>query len=186
MPSTAVAQKTLCGAQPPEFIFSPEFYAPYCAAAQSALSMLCATRTELTNTWGEDAVRRITFRLKSPESIVGKLRSRRLPVTAEAACTALHDVAGLRVVLLSEEAVYRYALLLLRSPQAELIRLRDYIASPKKSGYRSLHLLMMVPVLSGGESIRMPVEIQLRTTAMDTWAAIEHDVCYKPISSPVN
>ena len=95
---------------------------------------------------------------------------------------ALHDIAGLRVVLSSVESVYRYAALLTASPLAEFVLSRDYIAKPKASGYRSLHLLMMVPVIHRGQHIRVPIEIQLRTTAMDAWAVFDHDVYYKPCS----
>ena len=88
----------------------------------------------------------MTFRLKSPGSIRDKLSRRGLPATREAACETLHDIAGLRVVLSSVDRVYRFAALLRESPAAEFVSLRDYISSPKKSGYRSLHLIMRVPV----------------------------------------
>lgn len=142
--------------------------------------MLCHTRRLLDEDLGEETIRRMTFRLKTPQSIEGKLRKKHLPVTCETASAALHDIAGLRVVFSSVHAVYRYAALLTASPLAEFISCRDYIAEPKSSGYRSLHLLMVVPILFQGQYLLVPIEIQLRTSLMDAWAVIDHEACYKP------
>ena len=164
-------------------VFSPAFYRPYESAVETAFLMLCNTRNRLDEQGDQSGVRAMTFRLKSPGSIRDKLARRGLSVTSEAACSALHDIAGLRVVLSSVDLVYRFASLLRASSTAEYVGMRDYISSPKKSGYRSLHLIMRVPVLSDGLTVMIPVEIQLRTSAMDIWASIEHDVCYKPVQS---
>ena len=181
MPSSVIMQKTSIPVQvSPEEVFTPAFYQPYCTAVETALKMLCTARKLLSKDMGEETVRQMTFRLKSPNSIGDKLKKKHLPITCDAADTALHDIAGLRVVLSSVESVYRYAALLTTSPLAEYVSSRDYIAHPKKSGYRSLHLLMMVPVISHGQHIMTPVEIQLRTSVMDAWAVVEHEVCYKP------
>lgn len=194
MQSTAFAQKKpVFGSHTAEYTFSESFYAPYRAAVETALLMLCDGRARLKSELGEETIRRMTFRLKTPSSISGKLRKRGLPVTRDAASAALHDIAGLRVVLSSEEAVYRYAKLIMNAPIAELTSCRDYIETPKASGYRSLHLLMTVPVTLGGRQYTVPVEIQLRTCDMDAWAAEEHDTIYKrrpqaessPSSTPI-
>ena len=103
-----------------------------------------------------------------------------LPPSAASAGAALQDIAGLRVVLTSVGAVYRFAGLLTASSSAQTIGIDDYIASPKKSGYRSLHVLLNIPVTLDGETMMVPAEIQLRTAAMDLWANIEHSICYKP------
>ena len=159
-------------------VFSGAFYRPYEAAISAALPLLCAARAELCSQLGTQSVQAVTFRLKSPASIRDKLKKKGLPASDSAASAALHDVAGMRVVLQSVPAVYRYA---------ELIRaaipcfgVHDYIASPKESGYRSLHLLLLVPVTLYGERLTVPLELQLRTTAMDIWANLEHELCYKP------
>lgn len=161
-------------------VFSPAFFKPYEAAVETAFLMLCAARTRLRES-GSD-VRAMTFRLKSPASIREKLVRRNLPVSCAAAASALHDVAGLRVVLPNVEQVYRFASLLRQSPVAQYAGMRDYIATPKRSGYRGLHLILLVPVCVDGQSQLVPAEIQLRTTAMDSWASIEHDLCYKPVA----
>ena len=93
----------------------------------------------------------------------------------------LNDIAGLRVVLSSIEAVYRFAELLKKMDNWQFVLARDYIACPKASGYRGLHLVMHVPVCTGRQRAVVPVEIQLRTPAMDMWACVEHDLCYKPV-----
>ena len=141
--------------------FGFSFYAPYEAAVETAFLALCAARMQLEEESTPFAVRSMTFRLKSPASIRDKLTRRGLPQSAEGAAY-LHDIAGLRVVLSSVEAVYRFAV-------------------PKKSGYRSLHLVMLVPICRNGKSASVPVEIQLRTPAMDMWACVEHDLYYKPV-----
>ena len=160
--------------------FGFSFYAPYEAAVETAFLALCAARMQLEEESTPFAVRSMTFRLKSPASIRDKLTRRGLPQSAEGAAY-LHDIAGLRVVLSSVEAVYRFADILRASPSWQFVCARDYIAVPKKSGYRSLHLVMLVPICQNGKSGSVPVEIQLRTPAMDMWACVEHDLCYKPV-----
>lgn len=160
--------------------FGFSFYAPYEAAVETAFLALCAARMQLEEESTPFAVRSMTFRLKLPASIRDKLTRRGLPQSAEGAAH-LHDIAGLRVVLSSVEAVYRFADILRASPSWQFVCARDYIAVPKKSGYRSLHLVMLVPICRNGKSASVPVEIQLRTPAMDMWACVEHDLCYKPV-----
>ncbi len=167
----APAPKTAASLE--EATFTAAFYAPYAQAAAQALTLLCAARAQMP---ARDAVRRITYRLKTPASIREKLQKRGLPATISAAAS-LHDVAGLRVVLSNEAQVYAFAERIKALCASEFSYARDYIASPKPSGYRSLHLILRMPV-SRRRSV--PVEIQLRTCAMDDWAAVEHDACYKP------
>ncbi len=175
-------KRTLRAAQPDQ-IFTAFFYQPYRIAVEAALAMLCHTRQLLNADMGAESIQRMTFRLKTPRSICDKLRKKQLPITCDAAGAALHDIAGLRVVFTNIDAVYRYAALLTASPLAEFISSRDYIAQPKRSGYRSLHLLMVVPILCQGQHMLVPIEIQLRTAPMDAWAVIEHDVFYKPAAN---
>lgn len=163
-----------------ETVFTPRFYVPYQRATETALEMLCIARrrTEPTCT-----IHAVTFRLKSPASIRGKLLKKHLPATAACAHAALQDIAGLRVVLDSTPSVYHFAELLRASPVLEIIEEHDYIAHPKKSGYRSLHLIVRIPVYIGSQSYMVPAEIQLRTASMDAWASIEHALIYKPVNA---
>lgn len=176
MPGTAPAQKLILpgsAAHDPEFC--GEFYAPYGEAACAALTLLCDARRAMP-----DSVLAIRYRLKSAASIREKLQRKGLPETAHAAVAALRDVAGLRAVLTDQGAVYRFAGLLLSRGALQLIDVHDYIASPKQSGYRSLHLIVRIPVCRCSRTYCIPVEIQLRTAAMDVWACAEHSLIYKP------
>ena len=121
----------------------------------------------------------IQTRLKSPESIKNKLEGRSLPLTLESIEGNLHDVAGLRVICTFPQDVYTIKKALLSQDDITLIEEKDYIRNPKPNGYRSLHLIISVPIYLLHEKRHMQVEIQLRTIAMDSWAALEHQLKYK-------
>jgi putative GTP pyrophosphokinase len=91
----------------------------------------------------------------------------------------LHDVAGIRVVCSFPSDVYTIAEAFLSQDDVTLIRMKDYIKNPKPSGYRSLHLIIEIPIFLAKEKRMMKVEIQLRTIAMDCWASLEHQIHYK-------
>ena len=118
-------------------------------------------------------------RIKSPQSIAQKLRRKGLPVTPEAAMDNLNDIAGIRVVCAYLNDTYTIAGLLTGQDDIELVQTRDYIASPKPNGYRSLHLIVRVPVFLSEGKLLLPVEVQIRTIAMDFWASLEHQLRYK-------
>lgn len=184
MTVSACAQKTsrVCRAAC-DPIFTPEFFAPYQQAIETAFWLLCDAREHMR---GPFEVCAMTSRLKSPSSIRGKLIKKGLPITEAAAHAALRDIAGLRVVLASTQSVYDFAALLRRSSIAQIEEEQDYIASPKASGYRSLHLILRVPVSLKNRLFLLPAEIQLRTAGMDVWANIEHELIYKPVKTQQN
>ena len=175
--ATLAQKKTACE---DDAVFSSAFYRPYALAAQTVFLLCSALRDQLHSQGEDSGMRALTYRLKTPASIGGKLRAKGLPVSRASAGAALHDIAGVRVVLQDTAQVYRFAQLIRQSPVAELMDERDYIRCPKPSGYQSLHLLLRVPVSCGRELLLMPVELQLRTAGMDVWASIEHDMVYKP------
>ncbi len=118
-------------------------------------------------------------RIKSPHSIIQKLHRKGLPTTTQAAMEHLQDIAGIRVVCAYLNDTYAIAELLGKQDDLRIIRMRDYIKEPKPNGYRSLHLIVEVPVfLSTGKEL-LPVEVQIRTIAMDFWASLEHQLRYK-------
>lgn len=121
----------------------------------------------------------IKTRMKSPESIANKLRSRNLPLTLESIEENLNDVAGVRVICGFPGDIYRLAEAFLRQDDVTLIEKKDYIENPKRNGYRSLHLIVTVPIYLHDEKRRMRVEVQFRTIAMDWWASLEHQIRYK-------
>ncbi len=124
-------------------------------------------------------IHHIECRLKSPESIVEKMTRKDIPFTVEALRENIQDIAGLRVVCNYTSDIYRLSEVLISQGDITLIRKSDYIASPKPSGYRSLHLVVMTPVSMVEGTQMVPVEIQLRTIAMDMWASLEHELRYK-------
>ncbi|MBQ7032303.1 MAG: GTP pyrophosphokinase family protein [Clostridia bacterium] len=118
-------------------------------------------------------------RLKSMESIRAKLEKKGLPLSVDSVEKNLCDVAGVRVVCSFPEDVYMLADALLSQDDITLVTKKDYIQNPKSNGYRSLHLIVTVPIFLAKEKKVMKVEIQLRTIAMDFWASLEHQLRYK-------
>lgn len=121
----------------------------------------------------------IKTRLKSMESIMDKLYRKKLPFEVNAVEECLTDVAGIRVICPFIEDIYRLADCLLQQDDVRLIRIKDYIKNPKDNGYRSLHLIVEIPIFLQNEKKQMKVEVQLRTIAMDFWASLEHRLRYK-------
>lgn len=121
----------------------------------------------------------IKSRLKKPTSIIEKLERRNIPVSVDAMEENLNDIAGIRVVCSFKEDVYALAEALLKQDDITLIEKKDYIKNPKENGYKSLHLIVAVPIFLENEKRIMKVEVQLRTIAMDCWASLEHQLHYK-------
>lgn len=121
----------------------------------------------------------IKSRLKNPLSIVRKLRRYQFPVSVESIEANLNDIAGVRVICSFKDDVYALARALSDQDDIEILRVKDYIANPKPNGYRSLHLIVAVPIFLKDEKKVMRAEIQFRTIAMDAWASLEHQLRYK-------
>ena len=128
---------------------------------------------------GRESVQYISQRIKSLDSILGKLRRRGLPTEYETVRRELSDIAGIRVVCDYISDIYDIANLLLRQDDIRLVQEKDYIAHPKPNGYRSLHMIVETPVVKAGIRQMIPVELQFRTLAMDCWASLEHQLRYK-------
>lgn len=125
----------------------------------------------------------IESRLKSPESILEKMDRKGIEFSVEAIEKSIDDIAGIRVICSFESDVYLIADSLLRQTDVHLIERIDYMANPKPSGYRSLHLIIAIPIFLYDEKKIMKVEVQLRTMAMDMWASLEHKLAYKKAES---
>ena len=121
----------------------------------------------------------IKTRLKSPSGIQEKLKRKNLPMTMQTVEEHLHDVAGIRVICNLPEDVYALADAFLNQDDITLIEKKDYIKNPKPNGYRSLHIIVGIPIFLAHEKRIMKAEIQLRTIAMDFWATLEHQLRYK-------
>ena len=133
---------------------------------------------EYKSVHSHNPIEHMKSRIKTPESILEKLQRKGLPVTAEGA-GELTDIAGIRVVCSFLSDVYEIADSIISQNDLTLIRKSDYIKNPKPHGYRSLHLIVSVPVFFSSKVENVPVEIQLRTVSMDTWASLEHKLRYK-------
>ena len=134
---------------------------------------------EFSLRYDRNPINGIKSRLKRLDSITEKLERRDLPFTLETVEEHIHDVAGVRVICSFVDDVYLLADALLKQDDITLLEKKDYIANPKSNGYRSLHLIVTVPIFLEHEKRIMQVEIQLRTIAMDFWASLEHQLRYK-------
>ncbi len=134
---------------------------------------------EYSMQYDRNPINSIKTRLKKIESIVEKLDRKNLEISLASIEENIFDVAGIRVICSFEEDVYTLAEALLRQDDVTLIQKKDYIKNPKPNGYRSLHLIVAVPIFLGNEKRIMHTEIQLRTIAMDCWASLEHQLRYK-------
>ena len=122
---------------------------------------------------------RIKSRIKSMDGIFKKAKKKNIPITMEGIEEGIRDIAGVRVICSFPEDIYLLADCLLQQDDIRLIEQKDYIKHPKENGYRSLHLIVAVPIFLQNEKREMKVEVQLRTIAMDFWASLEHKVRYK-------
>ena len=127
----------------------------------------------------------IKSRVKSPMSILEKMHRKGFPISLESIKTNLNDIAGIRVICPFIEDIYTVADMLTRQDDLKVVEKKDYIQNPKPNGYRSLHLTIRLPVFFAEKEIHVPVEIQLRTIAMDFWASLEHTIRYKK-NLPIN
>jgi putative GTP pyrophosphokinase len=126
----------------------------------------------------------ITTRVKSLESILRKVQRKGLSLSLESIEENIRDIAGVRVICSFEEDVFRIAKYFLDQDDITLIEKKDYIHHPKTNGYRSLHLIVQVPIFTELGKKQIYVEVQLRTIAMDFWASLEHKLRYKKSLTP--
>ena len=124
-------------------------------------------------------IHQIKARVKTPRSIMNKLKRRNFELSIESARNNLTDIAGVRIICSYIDDIYLIAKLLTSQDDIEVIRISDYIKNPKPNGYRSLHLIVTIPVFLSESTEIVNVEIQIRTIAMDFWASLEHEIWYK-------
>ncbi len=151
----------------------------YESAAEIVKTQLNIYDSEFSMKFQRNPIHGIESRIKSPQSIIGKLQKKGYPVSAKSAMEHLMDIAGIRVVCYYIDDIYAIAELLTRHEDMQLLKVKDYIENPKPSGYRSFHMVLSVPVYMATAKKRVPVEIQIRTIAMDFWASLEHQLHYK-------
>lgn len=147
-------------------------------------SARCASKLEVLNDElsirnSRNPIEFIESRIKRPLSIVDKLKRYGEPVNVESIERSLNDVAGIRVICPFIDDIYSVADMLLSQDDITLIKKKDYIENPKPNGYRSLHLILEVPVFFSNQKKPMRVEVQIRTIAMDFWSSVDHQLKYK-------
>ena len=153
------------------------------AAFEGAIDCVMGTLKTIEQEMIESGLRipihSVTSRIKSPDSTRQKLARHGLPYTIDNVMNNLHDIAGVRIICKYITDIYHVRDLLLKSDRYTFIKEKDYIKTPKPSGYRSLHLIVETDVSVDGENRKIRCEIQLRTSAMDSWASLEHNMRYK-------
>ncbi len=154
----------------------------YSAAIQFMNARLEALTNEFRISHKNNPIHHIQSRVKSPASIVRKLRKQGIPVSMTNAKKSLHDLAGVRVICCYIKDIFTIAKLIKSQDDIQVITEKNYIEKPKANGYRSLHLVVDVPVYLSKAKLYVPVEVQIRTVAMDFWASLDHNLHYKAAS----
>ncbi len=151
----------------------------YSSAIKEITTKLEILDEEFKVRYSHNPIHSINSRLKTAHSITDKLERKGVSTKFEEVDKYLNDIAGVRVVCNYTKDIYLIEELLLRQDDLTLVKRKDYIKNPKENGYRSLHIVVSVPVFLAEETKMVPVEIQIRTMAMDFWASLEHQLKYK-------
>lgn len=151
----------------------------YRSALKIAMAQMEILDEEFTTLNDRSPIHHIEYRVKTLDSIIEKLQRRGYEITIDNIYAHVQDVAGIRIICNYLDDIYFIRSLLTRTESFRVLSETDYIKAPKPSGYRSLHLLVEVPIVISEGTLHLPVEIQLRTIAMDMWASLEHELRYK-------
>ena len=162
-----------------EKIEAPMRQLTYQYAIDVVLAKLRLIDAQLSGKSNRPLVRTFSSRIKTTDSIVKKLIRKGREVTFQTAVDTLNDIAGVRVVCYFFDDIYRIAEQVRRQKDIKILKEKDYAKKPKKSGYQSLHLIVEVPVVYGDKTQNVRVEIQIRSVAMDYWAELDTQMCYK-------
>lgn len=134
---------------------------------------------EFSVRYNRNPVESIKTRIKTPISIIDKLKRHSLPYSLQSIRDNISDVAGVRIICSFPDDIYELSKMFLKQDDIKLITMKDYIRNPKPNGYRSLHLIVEIPIFLTDRTEHMRVEVQFRTIAMDFWASLEHKLRYK-------
>ncbi len=151
----------------------------YNAALRQVQTKMEILNEEFQHVHQYNPIEHIKARIKSPESIVKKLRRHGLESTIENMVNHINDIAGVRIICSFTSDIYRVADMIRNQKDIKVVAVKDYITYPKTSGYRSYHMIVTVPVYLSDRIVDTKVEIQIRTVAMDFWASLEHKIHYK-------
>ena len=156
-----------------------ELMAYYRCAIMEVTTKFNVLNEELSLQYDRNPIESVKSRLKSPESILEKCRRKGIKLSAENIESSIYDIAGVRVICAFPSDIYMLSEAFLRQDDIRLIERKDYIQNPKENGYRSLHLIIEIPIFLHDEKKMMKVEVQFRTISMDWWASLEHKIRYK-------
>ena len=151
----------------------------YSSALKEIGTKLEILNDEFQNVNQYNPIEHIKSRLKTPESIVNKLKRRGYEVSIANMVRYVNDIAGVRIICSFTSDIYRIADMMARQNDISVLSIKDYIKNPKDSGYKSFHMIVSVPIFLSYETLDAKVEIQIRTVAMDFWASLEHKINYK-------
>ncbi|MCR4798049.1 MAG: GTP pyrophosphokinase family protein [Lachnospiraceae bacterium] len=151
----------------------------YKAALRELDTKVAILNEEFQHTHQYNPIEYSKSRVKSPESIVKKLKRYGYEESIENMVTYCNDIAGMRIVCSFTSDIYRMADMIGRQNDITVISIKDYIRNPKESGYKSYHMLVTLPIFLSDKVVNTRVEIQIRTIAMDFWASLEHKIYYK-------
>lgn len=151
----------------------------YNAALKEVGTKLDILNDEFQHVHQYNPIEHIKTRIKTPESIVKKLKRNGYETSIENMVKHVNDIAGVRLICSFTSDIYRLAEMIGNQNDLKVLSIKDYIKNPKKSGYKSYHMLVSVPVFLSDSVVETKVEIQIRTIAMDFWASLEHKIYYK-------
>lgn len=151
----------------------------YNSALKEVTTKLEILNDEFVHVHKYNPIEYIKSRIKSPESIVKKLKRHQLEINVDNMINNINDIAGVRIVCSFTSDIYQIAEMIGKQNDLTVIYVKDYIRNPKPSGYKSFHMLVSVPIFLGDKVVDTKVEIQIRTIAMDFWASLEHKIYYK-------
>ena len=151
----------------------------YNAALQAVQARVNVLNDEFHHINNYNPIEHVKARIKSPESIVKKLKRLGFEATIDNMYRELHDIAGIRIICSFTSDIYYLAAAIARQDDMQVEMVKDYIANPKPNGYRSYHMVVVVPIYLSSGRVQIRVEIQIRTIAMDFWASLEHKIHYK-------
>ena len=151
----------------------------YSSALKSINTKIEILNNEFVDIYHHSPIEHITSRLKTPESIVKKLKNDGREATIENMVTYLNDIAGIRIICSFVSDIYLIADMIARQADITVLHVKDFIQHPKANGYKSYHMVVTIPVYLAKGKVDTKVEIQIRTIAMDFWASLEHKIAYK-------
>lgn len=156
-----------------------KFLSTYQFGIDEMLTKINILRADLKRTHNHSPIEHVSSRMKSPESIARKVARGNYALSLDNIREHVLDIAGIRITCSFLSDVYKVSDLLIKQQDVSVVKIKDYVSAPKPNGYRSLHLLVTVPVFLSDSVQNVPVEIQIRTIAMDFWASLEHSIYYK-------